>query len=237
MNDLPEPENGNKITVNEGNEVERLTLSHLSKQALQYFILEKGLLRTLKLLVVNPGKHIRYYLSTDRNQLVNPFKFYLVVGSIYVFLFRYLFPEDHLENRVDSEVEQEVFLLIAHYYHFFLLFAVFFIAIFSYLLFRKQSGYNFIENLAFNLYITGMLFVIAITMSPLEGNFQPYGTIIISIFSFSYFTYAYISFFRGSYIKTTTKTLLAILFGVGTVLFLIILSGFVVGFLQAALRV
>lgn len=234
MKDLPETENGDKITVNEENEVERFNFSLLGKQALQFFNLEKGFLHTLKLLVINPGKHIRAYLNHDRNRLVNPFKFYLVVGSIYVFLFRYLFPEEHLENRVDSEVEQEVFLFIVHYYHFFLLLAVFFIAIFSYLLFRKESGYNFIENLSLNLYVTGILFVIAIITSPLEGNIQPYGTIIISILSFSYFIYAYISFFRGNYTKTIAKTVLSILFGVGTVLFLIIFSGLVVGFLQAA---
>jgi len=233
MSDLPEPESGDKNTDNEEDDVERFTFSHLGKQALQFFNLEKGFLHTLKLLVINPGKHIRDYLITDRNRLVNPFKFYLVVGSIYVFLYRYIIPEEHLENRVDSEVEQEIFLFIVHYYHFFLLLVVFFIAFFSYLLFRKESGYNFIENLTFNLYVTGILFVIAIITSPLEGNFEPYSAIIISIFYLSYFIYAYISFFRGNYSKTIVKTVLSILFGVGTILFFIILSGIIVGFLQA----
>ena len=119
MNDLPEPENGDKITVNEENEIERFTFSHLSKQALQFFNLERGFFHTLKLLVINPGKHIRAYLSFDRDRLINPFKFYLVTGSIFVFLYRYIFSEEHLESRVDSELEQEVFLLIFQYYHFF----------------------------------------------------------------------------------------------------------------------
>lgn len=233
MKVLPEPANDDKITVNEDNKVERITFSLLGKQALQFFNLEKGFLHTLKLLVINPGKHIRAYLSLDRDRLINPFKFYLVTGSIFVFLFRYILSEEHLENRVDSELEQEVFLLIFQYYHFFLLFIVFFIAFFSYLLFKKESGYNMIENLILNLYITGILFVIAIISSPLEGNFQPYGSIVLTLISFFYFIYAYISFYGGKYTKTIVKTVLAILFGIGTFLFAIILSGFIVGFLQA----
>ncbi|MDG5767750.1 DUF3667 domain-containing protein [Balneolales bacterium ANBcel1] len=233
MKDLPETENGDKIPVNEENEVERFTFSLLGKQALQFFNLEKGFLHTLKLLIINPGKHIRAYLSHDRNRLINPFKFYLFTGTIFVFIYRYLLSEEHFENRVDSELEQEVFLFIIHYYHFFLLFAVFFIAFFSYLLFKKESGYNLIEILIFNLYITGIFFAISIITSPLGDNFQPYSDIIISLISFSYFIFAYISFFRGDYLETTVKTVLAIILGICTIIFLIILSGFIVGFLQA----
>jgi len=233
MKDLPEPDNDDKITVDEDYKVERFTFSLLGKQALQFFNLEKGFLHTLKLLVIHPGKHIRAYLSHDRDRLINPFKFYLVTGSLFVFLFRYVLSEEHLENRVDSELEQEVILLIFQYYHFFLLFVVFFIAFYSYLLFKKESGYNMIETLILNLYITGVLFVLAIISSPLEGNSQSLGSIVLTLIYFFYFLYVYKSFFGGKYTKTIIKTVLSILFGLGTFLFSIILSGFIVGFLQA----
>lgn len=233
MKDLSETEKGKKITVIQESKAKRFTFSLLGKQALQFFNLEKGFLHTLKLLIINPGKHIRAYLSHDRNRLINPFKFYLFTGTVFVLIYRYILSEEHIENRVDSELEQEVFLFIIHYYHFFLLLAVFFIAFYSYLLFRKESGYNLIENLIFNLYITGIFFVISVITSPLGDNFQPYSDIITSLVSLFYFIYAYISFFRCKYSKTIVKAILTIFFGMCTIIFIIILSGFIVGFLQA----
>ena len=223
MEDLPKLEDDDKITVREEKEVERFTFSLLGMKVLQFFNFEKGFLPTVKLLVINPGKHIKAYLSIDRDRLTNPFKFYLVIGALY-FLLLYL-SEDltRIRSGIDSEWERDVFQAVVQYFHVYILLLVFFVAIYSYLFFRKESGYNLVENLILNLYVMSIIFVIAIITYPLEGKFHSYGDNFIRILACTYFFYAYLSFFKGTYIKTFGKTLLSIFLGVCTSLLTLLL--------------
>lgn len=225
MKDLPKLENDDKITIKEEKEVERYTFSLLGRQVFQFFNLEKGFLHTVKLLVINPGKHIKAYLSIDRDRLINPFKFYLVTGAVFFLLLFHSEDFTQLRSSIDQESERETFQAVVQYFHFYILLFVFFIAIYSYLFFRKETGYNLVENLILNLYVMSIIFVVSIITFPLEGKFQIYGDIIIILIPFFYFIYVYISFFSGTYTKTIGKTLLSIFFGILTsiITFLIVI--------------
>ncbi|MFN2429667.1 MAG: DUF3667 domain-containing protein [Cryomorphaceae bacterium] len=233
MEDLPKLKDDDKVTVNKSKVIERFTFSSLSKQVMQFFYLEKGFLKTIKLLVVNPGKHIKAYLSTDRDRLVNPFKFYLVIGTIYAILFR---PEDVHEQATDLELERVMFEAVATYYHFAILVIVFFIAIYAHWFFRKESGYNRVEMLILHLYIMSILFLISIITYPLIGFYKPYGSIFMNFILGSFFLYAYISFFKGKYPRTIVKTLLIIVCGLVTIRLIVFGSGLFIGIVEGVIK-
>lgn len=234
MKDSQQSENEEKKTTKQEKKVNRITFSQFGNQVLQYFNFEKGILKTIRLLVLNPGEHIHAYLDYDRKRLMNPFKFYVITGTIYVFLFKYLLPQEAFEDaQINSDLEQHFLDAIVDYYHFFILVAIIFIAVFSYLLFRKSSGKNMLENIIFNLYVAGILFTISIITSPLELLISPYSSIFISLISLYYFLYAYVRFFKGSRIITIFRSALSIFLGIFSLILIIVLSGFIVGFISA----
>ncbi|MBN1821317.1 MAG: DUF3667 domain-containing protein [Prolixibacteraceae bacterium] len=66
--------------------------------------LEKGILYTLKMLFVNPGKVIHDYLSGSTKRYVNPLNYLLIIAGINAFLVLYL-------NILDNSVEMSNNLL------------------------------------------------------------------------------------------------------------------------------
>lgn len=225
MKDLPKLNDDDKITIIEEKEIERFNFSTLRRQFSQFFYLEKGFLQTAKLLILRPGNHIKAYLSIHRDRLVNPIKFYLVTASIYFFLLLFFSGDvTQIRNSIDSESELNNFETVIQYFYVLFFLCVFFVAVYSYLFFKKESGYNLIENLILNLYVASIIFVIAILAFPLNNKFQPYNDAIISLTYFTYFIYAYISFFGGNYTKTITKALLCILFGIVTLMLTLIIT-------------
>ncbi len=233
MKDSQRSENEENKIKEQEKEVNRITFSQFGNQILQYFNFEKGILKTIRLLVLNPGEHIHAYLDHDRKRLMNPFKFYVITGTIYVFLFKYALPQEAFEEvQANSELEQQFLEAFVDYYHFFILVVMLFIAVFSYLLFKRSSGKNMLENIIFNLYVAGLLFIISILASPLELFFQPYGSILLSLVSLFYFLYAYVSFFRGSRIITILKSALSMILGVVSLMLIIIFIGIIVGIIS-----
>jgi len=233
VKELQQSKNEENKTTRQEKEVNRITFSQFGNQVLQYFNFEKGILKTIRLLVLNPGEHIHAYLEHDRKRLMNPFKFYLITGTIYVFIFKYALPQEAFEDaRVNSELEQQFLEAFVDYYHFFILVVILFIAVFSYLLFKRSSGKNLLENIIFNLYVAGVLFTFSIIGSPLELFLQPYGSILLSLVSLLYFLYAYVRFFKGNRIITLLKSVLSMILGVISLMLTVIFIGVMVGFIS-----
>ena len=232
MEDLPKLKDGEVVYSTDKKEIKRLTFSLLINQAFSFFNFEKGYLNSIYLLIKNPGKHIRAYLSIQRERLINPFKFYFISGSIYAFVFLKLFNtnKDKMESEDISASEfKSIFLDFIHIW--FLVFVVF-ITLYSYLFFKKSSGYNLVENLIFNLYVMAVILIVSSILSPLELIFE-YQEIILNLIPLLYFIYAYISFFKGNYFKTTFLLFLSLILGVITLAVTIVFVGIIYGFFQA----
>lgn len=233
MADLQKLNNDDEIKVTEEQTIKRFTFSSLSKQVFQFFNLEKGFLHTLKLLILNPGKNIRAYLSIYRNQLVNPFKFYFVSASLYVFVFlKFIQPHVNVDD-IPADQEAEFAKIFFEYLNFWIVLFVFFISLFSYLFFKKKSAYNLVENLIMNFYIMGVILLFYVLLSPLVIGFQPYGDLISNTFMLVYFIYAYFSFFKEKLLRMFFKTFFSILLGVTSMLLIIVIIGVVYGIFSA----
>ena len=232
MADLPKLKDGEVVYSTDKKEIKRLTFSLLINQAFSFFNFEKGYLNSIYLLIKNPGKHIRAYLSIYRERLINPFKFFFISASIYAFVSLQLFNTN--KDKIDSaDISASEFKSIfLDYIHIWFIVFVVFITLYSYLFFKKGSGYNLVENLIFNLYIMGVILIVSSILSPLELIFE-YQEIILNVISLLYFIYAYISLFKGNYFKTSLLFFLSLILGIISLAVTIIFVGVIYGFFQA----
>lgn len=232
MADLPKLKDGEVVYSKTTKEIKRLTFSLLIKQIFEFFNFEKGYLNSIYLLIINPGRHISAYLSIKRERLINPFKFYFIGASIYAFVFLKMYSINRDTIEYASVGDSEFKTIFIDNLHIWFLILVVFITLYSFLFFKKKSGYNLVENLIFNLYVMGVILLASAILFPLEFIFEYYQIILNAILLF-YFLYAYVSFFKGNYFKTIALSFVCIILGVITLAFSIILVGVVYGFIEA----
>ncbi len=240
MDKFPKLKDGEVVSFTSKKEIKRISLHLLMRQIFAFFNFEKGFLNSLWLVVKNPGQHIRAYLSTERDRLINPFKFYFIGASLYAFVFLKLDTVNKTGIDGDFEGNDEFKSIFIDYIQLWFLLVVFFIAYYSYIFFNKSSGYNWAENLVFNLYVMGVTLFVNSLLLPLdlvlEDNLLSDVLRVIFLFLFLvYFAYTYVSFFKGNYLKTTALSITAAIVGGITLLMTIILVGFIYGLIQSYL--
>ena len=72
---------------------ERITMRSLIQSVIETFDVNKGWIKTYRLLTTRPGKTMRTYLLEDRSVLTKPFKLLIVSTAAVVFLMFKLIPE------------------------------------------------------------------------------------------------------------------------------------------------
>ncbi len=118
---------------------------------------EKGILFTVKELLIRPGSSIHDFIHTDRNRLVKPVLFVIVCSLIYTVLQQWLKFEDGYVGFSFKEVQgiEKVFLWISSHYGYSNFFMAFFIAFWLKVFFRKYR-YNFFEILILLCFLMGV---------------------------------------------------------------------------------
>lgn len=240
MSELPKLKDDEVLHSTTKKEIKRISLNLLMRQLFAFFNFEKGYLHSILLLLKNPGKHIRAFLSTERNRMVNPFKFYFIGASLYAFVFLKLYNINKTEIESEFEGNAEFKNIFIDYIQLWFLLVVFFIAYYSYIFFKKSSGYNWAENLVFNLYVMGVTLFVNSLLLPfnlvLEDNLLSDVLRVIFLFLFLvYFAYTYVSFFKDNFLKTIVLSITAAVAGGITLLITIILVGFIYGLIQSYL--
>jgi len=133
------------------------------------FHVDRGILYTIKELLTRPGNTLREYLSGKRISHFKPFAFVIMLGTIYGFIcyFFKVYPEEaitpsYANNADAAHYSQLTFDWMYGHYSFVMLAFIPFYALGSYIVFRK-AGYNYVEFLVINSYITGIQILILIT--------------------------------------------------------------------------
>ena len=75
---------------------ERYTLKSIFRAIIANFDIDKGFIKTFRLLTMQPGKSIRTYLLRDRSLLTKPFKLLIVTSAVAAFLTLQLSDENPL---------------------------------------------------------------------------------------------------------------------------------------------
>lgn len=210
-----------EVTI--GRTIRRFSFKTLFTDALDAFMLNRGLLYTIKQLFIAPGESIRGYLGTDRFSLTSPVRYFILLSGIYLFLY-FMFgiiEEIKTINEAttkmiapeESGFDTSFMDFIYDYLSLLFALALFFYAIFSRWLFK--AGYNYVEHLIINSYIVGQGFVVYIfniSIYLLTGNFVLFSSINSLVFLI-YFIYVYVKVFRQPLFKTIWKSLVVYFLG------------------------
>lgn len=188
--------------------VGRLNVRYFIDEVLSsLFQVEKGLFFTAKALSIQPGTSIRDYLQGQRAPHFKPLAYLLVTSAIYVFL-AYLFEfntysKDFLSGfsvgveEHKTPLEQKAiagFNWLANNQVYSLLLTIPLFSIGSYLAFFR-SGYNYLEHLIINVYITAHQLLIYASLSGLipEDSIVEVLPLLLGV---TYNLWAYCQFFR-----------------------------------------
>lgn len=160
-------ENLYPIEVNQHRVIQRITLKRLFGDIVKAFNLERGIFRTIAGLLRRPGDTIRHFLNEGRHEQFHPVRFLLISTALSLFVFlavggqeemKEAFIPEFNEGSSASESEKVVFQEVFEqvFYDYFNAMIWMFIpvmSLFSYLFYRKSTGYNYAENLVANTYV------------------------------------------------------------------------------------
>ena len=155
-----------------------------------FFVANKGMIYTVKNLLIRPGDSVRRYLTEDRSQFVKPITFAIITSLIYTLVCHLLHIEAaNFQMQQSNEIElpslNRFINWMIDYQGYFSLLIGFFIAFWLKLFFRK-SGYNLYEIFVFLCYITGipsLIFSVILTFQVLvHQNFIPISAFIALIY-------------------------------------------------------
>lgn len=118
---------------------------------------EKGILFTVRELLLRPGKNIQIFIFEDRNRLVKPIVFLIITSLIYTLAEQYFHFEDGYVNAGEFEETATTTILgwIQNNYGYANILMAIFIAGWIKIFFRKYE-YNFFEILILLCYVMGI---------------------------------------------------------------------------------
>ena len=131
---------------------------------------ERGILYTIRELIINPGQNIRNYLSDDRSRLVKPVIFIIVTSLIYTLTSHFFHIEEELINfeGLEKSAIGSILKWMQGNYGYASILTGIFIAIWLKVFFKKYK-YNFYELLIMLCFVQGISMLIFTVFAFLEG--------------------------------------------------------------------
>lgn len=194
---------------------------HYLWHELQHGVLhiDKGILYSVRQLFTRPGHAIREYIQGKRVNHFKPVALLFMLAAIYALL-NHWFPVPDNETKTeiqtvkvyDNGYKKGEFEELADkkYPFWFFIFQTSFIALGTYIIFKKK-GYNYFEHFILNVFVASQVLIIGIISYPLEF-FPQYKTIdIIPAIFLGIWTFS--QFFEATNFKGYFKSLCAIIIG------------------------
>lgn len=190
---------------------------------------KKGILFTIKELLISPGKNIQQFILEDRNRLVKPIIFIIVCSLIYTFAQQLLRFEDGYVNYQgpSDSVTVIFFTWIQNNYGYANILMAFFIAMWIKILFRKYD-YNFFETLILLCFIIGIAMLIYTVFGLLESFSGLKVLHIGGVLGFIYCSWAIGQFFDKSKKSSYLKGFFSYLLGSFTFFSLVVVVGAII---------
>lgn len=147
-----------------------------------FFQFDRGLLFTVKELILNPGNSIREYIGGKRRKYYNPFSL-IIISSLLLLLINYFtkyelgviaFSNSFIDGIAGAEGPKNTTVLLgkmikwfSENYAYLILSLLPIISLSTFFAFRKY-GYNYLEHLVLNAYIKGVEIILLIVLSVLS---------------------------------------------------------------------
>ncbi|SCY64985.1 DUF3667 domain-containing protein [Flavobacterium caeni] len=157
---------------------------------------EKGILFTVRELLVNPGKNIRDFFVENRSRLVKPIIFIIITSLIYSITSHFFHIEEGyvVAKGIQKSSVTAIFAWVQQHYGYANIIMGVFIVLWLQLFFRK-SGYNFFEILILLCFVMGMGMLIFALFAFLQGLTHANLMTFAGIAGFAYCTWAIGEFF------------------------------------------
>ncbi|WP_341904132.1 DUF3667 domain-containing protein [Fluviicola taffensis] len=195
--------------------LKRIDGKYILHEIVHVLHLEKGILFTIKELIVRPGKSVRTFISEDRSRLVKPVIFIIVTSLIYTIASHWFVhvEENHspLEKSILASIAV-IFEWIQHHYGYANMIMGVFIALWLKLFFRKHDS-NFFEILILLCFVMGIGMLLLAVSSVIEGVSGIHLARITEILGVIYCSWAIGQFFDKSKISSYLKAFGAYLLG------------------------
>ncbi len=196
---------------------------------------EKGFFYTVKVLLLQPAKNIKAYITDDRNKLIKPILFLIVTSLIYTLITHFFHLEDgyfkfdntQATNSAAAAVSNHLISnWIQNHYGYANIVMGIFIALWLKLFFKKYA-YNLFEILILLCFVMGVAMFSHAFFSIIEGLSKLHIMKISAILSSLYTCWAIGQFFEEKKIMSYVKAFMAYALGMFTFALSILLLDYV----------
>lgn len=193
---------------------------------------ERGILFTIKELLIRPGQNVREFIAKDRSKLVKPIIFIIISSLIYTLTTHFFhLKEEYISfDDTTNPTANLIFKWIQNHYGYGNIIMGVFIAFWLKLLFRKYN-YNFFEILILLCFVIGTSMLIFSVFAILEGLTKLSLMKVSGILSMIYCTWAIGQFFDKQKWTSYLKAIVSYTLGLTTFSLSIILLGLLIDFL------
>lgn len=187
---------------------------------------ERGILYTIKELIINPGQNISNYLSKNRSRLVKPIIFIIITSLIYTVCNHFFHFKDGYINYLDSQktTTSAIFKWAQGNLGYSNIILGIFIALWTKLFFRKHD-YNIFEILILLCFVMGMNMLIYSVFGIIQGLTHLDLMLSAEIMGLIYTTWAVGQFYDKRKISSYIKPFFAYILGMMTFTVTIIVIG------------
>jgi hypothetical protein len=167
---------------------------------------EKGLLYTVKELLLRPGKSMRTFITEDRSRLVKPVVFIIITSVIYTFIAHFFhIDKKHVDAAAGQSAIAATMAWVEGHYGYANIIMGIFIGAWLKLLFLK-SKYNFFEVIIMLCFVMGVGMLLFAAFAVVDGLAHINSGAVASTIAILYCTWAIGQFFNP---KKVTSYLLA----------------------------
>ncbi|WP_057939812.1 DUF3667 domain-containing protein [Algoriphagus resistens] len=215
------------VSCGSAKELRRIDGKYIVKEVSSVLNFDKGILYTVKELLIRPGVTVRRFIAEDRNRLVKPVIFIIISSLVYSVLRGFFQFEDGYINYDDSNFTTAtvIFKWIQNNYGYGNLIMGVFIALWTKLLFKKY-GYNFYEILILLCFVMGMGMIILAGFGIIQGvtnlKVLDYGGMLFMVYS----CWAIGQFFDKKQVSNYFKALFSYILGVFTFAISVLMIGY-----------
>ncbi|EJL68508.1 DUF3667 domain-containing protein [Chryseobacterium populi] len=178
---------------------------------------ERGILYTIRELLIKPGENIKNFITENRSRLVKPVIFIIVTSLIYTLISKFFHIEEGYIKFDEIKGSQIISIndWIQSHYGYSNIIMGGFIAFWLKIFFRKYN-YNFFEILILLCFILGMEMLLFSVFALFEGLTKFPLMQVAAIIVFIYFSWAVGQFFDKTKVASYTKALVSYLLGMIT---------------------
>ncbi len=210
-------------------EIKRLSKNYIVHEIEHVLHLEKGILYTIRELLLKPGATVRYFIKENRSRLVKPIIFIIVTSLIYTIVNSFFkIEEQYIEMKgMENSSIGTMFSWMQNHYGYANIVLGVFIAYWLKIFFKKYE-YNFFEILVLLCFVIGIGMLIYAVFGIMEGITHIKMMTISGILGFAYVTWAIAQFFDSNKIANYFKAIVAYLLGMLTAIILVMIVGLLI---------